>query len=587
MITPKVFDIETLNWVIPVAIGFYDGERYYDFIQSSESDDVTWRFLEFLSQYPGARLFAHNAADFDNKFILDCLKKHNQTIKFSGGMAKLVWVENDISFEDSYLMIGRGLTACCQVFGVEQKLNWDHSKTERPYKMRPTDFEKFRSYLKRDVLALTEVLDKFCRKVLDYFNIMPSASLSLTAVKAFDKNFYDVKNIEANEKLEPFIRAATYGGRNEIYRRYGENLNLYDVRSMYTSCYDTPVPVSKMNWIAPRMDRGTLAEARVSVPKDMFIGPLPYRILGRLIFPVGVFKGWWDMCELRNAAKLGVDITLVRQLECEELPILKEFGDYVSQLRKVEQESTIWKLLGLRLSGKFGQSRIRSEIRQVEEIEELEGWTPIDKDETYYERQIYVGGKKSPYIKPAISMRVRAEARVRHLAYMNEAKDVYYCDTDSVHTTSILPIGSEAGQLQLTDIAERAYFIRCKLYGYINDKKQLIQRSAGFRDFKLLERDFAELLAGGTVVQSFQSPGDWKGIMKGKGVQLINRHRSVKSEVEFENRKSIGLDTEPLSLPFSPEIYYSVTGLKPTEELEEVTKESKIITIDFSKITSN
>ena len=176
MITPKVFDIETLNWVLPIAVGFYDGERYFEFIQENDTDDVLWRFLEFLTQYPGSRLFAHNAADYDNKFILDCLKRHDQKVKFAGGMGKLVWAEQDISFEDSYLMIGRGLNTCCQVFGVEQKLAWDHSKTVRPWMMRKTDFEKFRQYMKRDVLALSEVLDKFCRKVLDYFNIVPSAS---------------------------------------------------------------------------------------------------------------------------------------------------------------------------------------------------------------------------------------------------------------------------------------------------------------------------------------------------------------------------------------------------------------------------
>ena len=209
MITPKVFDIETLNWVLPIAVGFYDGERYYEFIQANEADDVLWRFLEFLTQYPGARLFAHNAADYDNKFILDCLKRHDQKVKFAGGMGKLVWAENDISFEDSYLMIGRGLNACCQAFGVEQKLHWDHSKTGKPWEMGDS-LGEFKAYMKRDVLALSEVLDKFCRKVIDYFNIIPSATLSLTAVKAFDKNFYDVKKIEANEKLENFISCLLY-----------------------------------------------------------------------------------------------------------------------------------------------------------------------------------------------------------------------------------------------------------------------------------------------------------------------------------------------------------------------------------------
>jgi len=413
---------------------------------------------------------------------------------------------------------------------------------------KANELESFKAYLKRDCTSLSKVLDAFARKMIDYFGVSPSATLSLSSVKSFDKRFYPVKNIDSNEKFEQYVRAATYGGRNEIYQRYGEGLYLYDVRSMYTSCYDVAVPFGKLHWIVPDIDKGTIAEAKVKVP-DGLIGILPYRINGRLIFPVGELQSWWDTRELRYAASLGVDVTIIRQLGAEESPLLKTFGDYVSMLRENEKESPIWKLFGVRLSGKFGQSRWRSEIKHVSEIEDFGGWYPLDKLEEYHERRTYIRGSKSPYIKPAINMRIRSEARIRHLQLLLDAKDIYYCDTDSVYTTSKLPVGEGPGDLRLLDIAARAYFVRCKFYGYATPTDKFIQRSSGFRDFALLEHDFQNLLKGKRLSHHMSYPAHWKAILSSRKVGLVERQRSVGSYVEFENRISSSLDTRPIKLP--------------------------------------
>ena len=544
----SVFDIEVLNWVKPIAVGFFDGKDYHEFIMENEEDDVVWRFLLFLGQYEGTRIFAHNAANFDNKFILDSLHKHGQGVRFAAGMGKLVWIQKDISFEDSYLMMGRGLAKLCNIFDVDRKLDWDHNSTKNPWEMK-SQLDSFRSYLKRDCLTLAQVLDSFARRFIDAFGIIPSSTLSLTAVKAFDKKFCPVKQIESNEKFEKYIRSATYGGRNEVYKRYGENLHLYDVRSMYTSCYDTDVPFGPMTWIKPNLDKGTIAEAKVKVPNALLIGPLPHRYNERLIFPTGEFQGWWDTRELKNATKLGVDVSIIRQLECEEAPLLSKFGSYVGELRQNERESPLWKLFGVRLSGKFGQRRWRTEIKHISEVNDPTGWYPLDRGEEYHERVVYVSGNKSPYVKPAINMRIRSEARIRHLDILLGAEDVYYCDNDSVNTTSELSLGNLPGDLQLVDEAVRAYFIRCKLYGYETLAGTFVQRSSGFRDFRLTEGDFIELLNGKELTCHFTSPGDWKTILRGKGVQLLDKHRSVKGYLDFENRISEGLVTRPIEIP--------------------------------------
>lgn len=542
------FDIEAMHWTVPIAVGYFVDKEYHEVLKTSEDCDVIWEFLKELSKYKGLRIYAHNAANYDNRFILDSLTKHQQTVRFLAGLGRLVWVEANVSFEDSYLILGRPLAAVCEALDVPRKLEWKHDETENIWDMK-AKLDAFRTYLKRDVLSLSEALDKYSVMLLDLFGVTPSVTMSLTAVKAFGHRFYPLDKIDTNQEHERFIRAATYGGRNEVYRRYGENILMYDVRGMYVSCYDTPVPIGKLHWGSPGIDRGVLAEAKVKVP-DMPIGPLPHRYHGRLAFPVGEFQDFWDMVELRSAVEKGVDLTLIRQLQGEEAPVLKDFGTMMENLRQTKNEelSRIWKIFGLRLSGKFGQNRTRTEIKHSKEIEDFTGFYPIDENEIYHERQIALDGSRSPYIKPAVNMRIRAEARVRHLNKLLAAKDLYYCDNDSVYTTRILPCGDNLGDLHLVGFATRAYFIGCKFYGYIDENSVMKQKTSGFSDDKLNEYDFEQILKGRKVNNSTEIFENWKEILKGKGVNLHPRKRSL-SLPELDNRIMDGIETRPIKLP--------------------------------------
>lgn len=547
-----VFDIEAINWVEPTAVGLYINEQYFEFLKDTPDDDVIWKFLQYIGDcYAGAKLYAHNASNYDNKFILNCLIKHGQKVTFPAGLAKLVWSEKDIAFEDSYLVLGRGLEAACIAFDVPRKLEWDHKETVNPWEMEYTQLEKFRAYLKRDCISLSMALDAFARILLDKFGVTPSATLSLTAVKAFDKSFFPVNKIVANEEFEKFIRAATYGGRNEVYKKYGEEVLMYDMKGMFVSCYDAQMPIGKMHWVRPTIDHGVLAEATAKVPTDKRVGPLPYRFCGRLIFPVGEFTSWWDMTELKNAVeKHGVDIILRRQLDCDQLPILKEYGEVMGELRKTDnvEMGRIWKMMGLRLTGKFGQNRTRTEIKHITDIEDLSGYVPIEASEIYHERTTTSTGHRSPYIKTAINMRVRSMARVRHLDYLSSVKTLYYCDTDSIDTNEVMPVGEELGQLHLVGRAKRAYFIACKFYGYIDQQDKLRQRTSGFRDFELSETQFKTLLKGDELDHTFERMNSWRDILKGKGFNLDAVPRRLRTP-DFPNRISEGTDTKPIRLP--------------------------------------
>lgn len=545
------FDIESVNWINPIAVGFYDGYNYHEFIRESEKDDVIWRFLCFLRErFQGGKVYAHCASKFDNYFILASLYRHGEVAMPEAGLIRLRWKAPNICFEDSYLIAPMSLKALNKMLGVEEKGTWEHEKGLTPEEMGDK-LTTFRAYLKNDCLSLSHALYELCELLGTTFGVMPSISLSTTAAKIFGKCFYDLDSIYPNEEFDGFIREATYGGRNEVYKRYGENINLYDVRSMYVSCYDVPVPIGRLRWIKPDIDKGTLAEAIVKVPKDLYIGPLPYKpksLRGQLAFPVGEFKGWWDTKELKNAAEnFGIDIDIKRQLYCEEEPVLESFGRVISNLRGGSKDS-FWKTLGLSLSGKFGQSRWRTVIRCAGEIRDFQGYFPIDRDETYFQVLEYIKGNH-PYIRPAIAMRIRAEARVRHLEHITGALkqgQIFYCDTDSIYTTAALPYSEKpkCGELAKIGYAERGYFIRQKLYGVIM-KGSLVQRSSGYSDLKLTEEDFISLLEGKRIlIQSGGFPS-YKAIFSRGELVWIERSRGLKAQfdsnrvLEEENSKPL------------------------------------------------
>ena len=544
------FDIEALNWVKPIAVGFFDGIEYKEFIKEDDEDDVLWRFLSHIKENcKGIRLYGHYASRYDNKLLLACLCQHDEKVNLEMGLAKLKWVVPDVTFEDSYLLVPMSLKKMTATFEVEQKGVWDHGQTRAPWEMGE-GLQTFRDYLRTDCMSLSWALDKVCEELGTYFSISPSVSLATTAAKAFNKGFYELRNVEANEDFETFIRQATFGGRNEVYKRYGEDINQYDIKSMYVSCYDVDVPIGKLHWDKATLEGpGTIGEARVSVPKDWYVGPLPKRLGERLVFPVGEFEGLWDIRELKNAAAKGVDVSIRRKLTADEAPILKGFGVVCSRLRGGKSDS-FWKLFGLALSGKLGQNRWRDVIRYYEEIGDgnMNGYYPVEVEELYFQTKEYA--KKMPYIKPAISMRIRAEARVRHFNCMMKAKeegDIFYCDTDSIFTTSELTTGQEVGDLIFLGKGQRGYFIKQKLYAIIQDEG-LKQRSAGYSDLKLTEKDFQDLLAGREILLVDENLGAVKTVLKDKEVSLVVRWRTIKGEGQ-DNRIPIGQDTRPVCLP--------------------------------------
>jgi hypothetical protein len=557
-------DIETSDWkyllrepirdTLPLRLEYFDfeGQKLITWDRGLEEStiDFFWRFLSWVKEryktgYKSIDIHCYRGVDREIKYILASIlnkEPDQKNWKLPGGLTHLTWSLRPelkagpiVHFKDAGLLNAWGTLQECME-KVEVVYQGDYTKTISLI------LDKIR-FLVRERFPDLEVRDTLPQVALDIANLT-----------------YNFNSIPDNREFLDFIYQAVYPGRNEVYERYGEDIKEYDFHLHYTSCYDTPLPVGKLYWVEKSkfsIDRGVLAEATVKVPKDLYIGPLPYRLNGTNIFPVGEFEGWWDMVDLRNAIKYGVDISIRRQLECDEEPALAEFKKIIEN----------WDILpGLKkkvsnvLHGKMLRKPVVPLYRHISEIENLKGWRPLEETYQVWERSRNLATEKvrlPKYCRPLIGMRILSTARVRHLKELITALErgkIFYGDTDSIFTTATLESYDEplTGQLSLKGFYKRAYFIYQKLYGMRDTTGHWRSVAAGFiDDFTGLldEKDFQKLLKGESAgTQKTISLSSIDEIIKNMDVKLkINTNR-LSGQLPH-NRLYSGNQSSPIVLP--------------------------------------
>lgn len=114
-------------------------------------------------------------------------------------------------------------------------------------------------------------------------------------------------------------RAGYYGGRVEVVRPRAAAGWIYDITSAYPAALSRlDLPTGPLRRLPPSkarvaFERGLegIWRARVTVPRDRLLGPLPARTVGgRVHFPIGCFEGSWTGLELRGAIERGAAVTI-------------------------------------------------------------------------------------------------------------------------------------------------------------------------------------------------------------------------------------------------------------------------------------
>jgi hypothetical protein len=292
-----------------------------------------------------------------------------------------------------------------------------------------------------------------------------------------------------------FVRKAYKGGRVEPFRmswRAGgvrKKLYYYDINSSYSAAMLFPMPAGPlivhegtpprpMKFYFDAVRRGqfvAFAEVTVRVPETCALPPLPYHEPGgKLIFPVGRFRGVWDLSELALLDEVGGEILAVRRLYLYPADhLFAEFVGALYPLRKGKDAglAKLVKLLLNALYGKFGQRPERTEVLYLPHGGDVpEGATPAGGEVADATLWYVPSVKDQPHILPQIAAHVTSLARERLWRGMSEVLSrggrVYYVDTDSIVCDVKLPSSKELGYLKREYECEnlRGEFVRPKVY---------------------------------------------------------------------------------------------------------------------------
>lgn len=320
-----VLDIETESWDRFVLGGIMDADRTY---RSTRDQD---ELVEWLLQR-GGHVWTWNGGLFDSLWLAQRLR--SKGLRFTAALAgpRVTRLECEgLVVRDAVALVPMSLKKAATMAGIDLAKD-----TGLPCRcgeacggycairrdMPARDFDSLDKYLRADCAAALDVLDVV---------IAEAARCGFELAGTIGGTSY--KNLSRLAGLEPakwpdaatyeLARSGYYGGRVEVYRPQAASGFAYDINSAYPAALTkVALPVGEHMTVTGAKAQRAFARgkegiyvARVEVPADMHLPPLPVRTPGgRVVYPVGTFAGAWTGLELRGALERGCAAVVDRAL---------------------------------------------------------------------------------------------------------------------------------------------------------------------------------------------------------------------------------------------------------------------------------
>lgn len=429
----------------------------------------------------------------------------------------------------------------------------------------------------------------------------------------------DCNGEECHGCAHEFARSAYYGGRTELFWNYGTDITYFDLNSSYAASMLERMPVGKAYEFVPARQtideivrtfdtwsktKVGIVECEVEIPESCHIPPLPYPRDGKLLFPVGKFSGVWDYEELKllTHPQVGGRITKVRRSHWYKgEPIFREMVLALYHYRQKhingckngsvckseacnpdysEGLSYCAKLILNSLYGRFGMNLIRERTIIISPDDEWPkyGYCIDLKGYSVWNVQTVI---KSSCSIPQIAEHVTTLSRIRLFLGMMEiveqGKEVFYCDTDSVMSNGAMTesedLGGwkneEPGMLVSGDfVLPKTYRLRFHEPGCVSpitcagcvqkhDKKckgctdfscrRTKSRMKGIPRNKQTATSWTDLVEDGKQIR-FPQMAQFKGIIRGNGVPVMqSAAKSIHAEFDKRRRNRDG-STRPIAI---------------------------------------
>jgi hypothetical protein len=414
------FDLETFkdegtDAITPYAVGWFCNEEY----QQRYGKDAWDEFYRYTMQQRNKILCAYNGSSFDFHFLLNHLLMEGEQIKdmiLSNGRIMSFTFGDNIRCWDLCLFTLSPLKDACKDFKVSD----DNAKTEFDH-FKMTSWEKVEQYrhevepyLKRDVLGMKEVYEKFSDMIYDIFKVhmvefitLSSMSYAIWTSTLNDKA--DFLEIPGTEKYE-FIRLSLFGGRTYPMRREFTSKHYYDIvensdnpeklketyktmddwifnadaTSLYpTAMVDFKYPMGEGKWVENPADISKIGfyDVEVECNQNLIVPVLPEKKPdGGITWNLKPKRGVYTSVDLENALQNGYTITKIhRGLVYDGSDDI--FTKYIMKCYKIKEENEdnpvkrqVGKILMNALYGKmlekarFEESKLCNNIDDVYEF---------------------------------------------------------------------------------------------------------------------------------------------------------------------------------------------------------------------------
>lgn len=551
-----VFDIEATNWTDFACLGFFDGEDY----------KVYWGIEHFLEdlltpKYKGWTIYAHFGGKYDFRFLIPALvDSGDYTLKFIERASKILSIKithiktkSTWKLADSFFLLPMSLRSLGENFQIENMKGVFDVESCKTAKDFATD--EAQAYLRSDCFGLYEILDKFSRWGLNDGKL--KLTLPSQALYVFTTKYLDRKLRGLNEVQEDFIRKTYFGGRVEIFKTYGENLFYYDVNSLYPAMMLNDMPVGRdLRVTRYYPDKIGFYNIKATI-KDLHIPPIPTLINGKLFFPTGEGEFYVSSADIKLLISLGIDFEVKDGIIFEDkAPIFKGFINDMWDIRQKTSrgtmENTIAKLIMNSTYGKFGQKREGEEL--IFSPTPVIGARPFDERFGLYLKDTE---SRNPYILPHIASYITSLARVHLYKLMQKAglENVWYCDTDSIITSTKMETGEGLGELKLEYEVLEGVFLQPKAYAMkIKDKDGIkeVVKVKGMKELKLGLSDFIISIKEKRV-NNIKS--EYKNILgfretlrRTKSLKIVRKSIYKQLNSFYDKREVLGIETKPLSI---------------------------------------
>lgn len=417
-------------------LNFFDGKKHTTFTDNHEA----WVWL--MDQGPATVWACNMEYDLINLFGYFLDKQLTLTYNTST-FIKAHWPGHRIKFRDTL----RHWPMSVEKMGVFINLP----------KLKPQgDQDRFNDivYCRRD----TEIVFRFVEEMTARYKSLGATmknTLPSTAFSYFKDKHCSLNLDRPDDAICKRLSEAAYGGRVEIFKTglLEGPLDYYDVNSLYPYVMSKnfyPDPATGHISRTPNFNNPGVLDCTLSYPR-LSIPGLPYRYQGKLVFPVGRFRGTWCYPEIKQALRDGAKIEKIHWVY-EYSKWCHPFKDYILAMykkRKAESDPLMnytYKLFMNSVYGKFNES----------------GELTLFKD-----GMVKTLKNRPKHANVILSAYTTSYARLHLLSKLREAgESLCYCDTDSVFIQDRPPLktGPELGEFKHEGTYSAAHFVLPKTY---------------------------------------------------------------------------------------------------------------------------